>query len=386
MRGYRNDLFPNHIWQLNRSLYGSRQGARRWQQRFEKEASKFGLSPTASDPAVYVVKNTHGVLIIHLHVDDSLLVCSSKLLLDSFVTFLDSVFDVKWTKSPSLYLGIKVSFDAVNRTCSLSQSHYIESTLDRFGMTNCNPVKTPLPVKTFLRSGDVGQLEAAKDKPYQQLVGCLQWIASSTRPDIAHAVSQLSRFNAAWTDDHWQLAKHVLRYLKGTKDIKITYTDASRPTKHDPEIYSDADFSQCPETSRSVTGYLIKVNGGLVAWNSRRQPVVAQSTAEAEYMAAADACRHLAWLRSFLFDIFCPVVKPTSFHLDSTSAISISTEEALKKRSRHIDQKHHFIREQYQQGLLDIIHVPTQEMLADLLTKPLSRVLLEKARLDNGLS
>lgn len=309
VRGYRSKLFPNHIWQLNRSLYGSRQGARRWQQKFEREASKFGLLPTSSDPEIYIVKDTRGTLVIHLHVDDSLLVCSSRSMLDEFVSFLNSVFEVKWTDSPSLYLGIKINFDTKKKVCSLSQAHYIENVLDRFGMTNCNPVKTPLPVKTFLRSGDEQQLEAAKDKPYQQLVGCLQWISSSTRPDIAHAVSQLSRFNAAWTDDHWQLAKHVLRFLKGTKDTKITYSHDVSP-QHVPEVYSDADFSQCPEISRSVTGYLIRINGGMVAWNSRRQPVVAQSTAEAEYMAAADACRHLAWLRSFFLISSVPLTPP----------------------------------------------------------------------------
>lgn len=306
VRGYRNNLFPNRIWQLNRSLYGSRQGARRWQQRFESEAKKFGLTPTPSDPAVYVVKNVKGILCIHLHVDDSLVYSSNNDLLQEFVRFLDSVFDVKWTAKPSLYLGIKIMYNSTTRTCTLSQAHYIETVLDRFGMTNCNPVKTPLPAKTFLSTGTTEEIDLAKERPYQQLVGCLQWIAVSTRPDISHAVSQLSRFNASWTEDHWLNAKHVLRYLKGTKDVTISYSNTSS-TNNVPEVYSDADFSQCPETSRSVTGYLIRLNGGMITWNSRRQEVVAQSTAEAEYMAAADAAKHLAWVRSFLFDIFFPV-------------------------------------------------------------------------------
>lgn len=342
MRGHRSKQFPNCIWQLNRSLYGSRQGARSWQQKFEAEASKFGIKPTESDPAIYTLKTSSSILAIHLHMDDSLVVCSSQSMLNHFVTFLDSAFDVKWTREPSLYLGIKITFNATHRTCSLSQSHYIKSILDRFGMTNFNPVKTLLLVKTFMTSGTPNELEAAKERPYQQLVGCLQWIATSTQPDISHSVSQLSRFNAAWTDDHWLNAKHVLRYLKGTKNTSITFSSTS-PLKNTPVVYSDADFLQCPETSRSVTGYLIRINGGMVAWNSRRQPVVAQSTAEAEYMAAADAARHHAWLRSFLFEVFFPVESPIPFHLNSTSAISSGTEEAIKKRSRHIDRKHHFL-------------------------------------------
>lgn len=383
VRGFRSKLYPNRIWRLNRLLYGSKQGARRWQQRFEAEAAKFGLLPTPSDPAVYTLKNRLGVVIIHLHVDDSLLFCSSAQLLEEVMTFLDSVFTVKWTTNPTLYLGIELRFNHDTATCSLSQTHYIETVLDRFKMTNCNSVRTPLPVKTFLKAGTDEEIAQAKDLPYQQLVGCLQWVASSTRPDVAHALSQLSRFNAAWTDEHWVLAKHVLRYLKGTKHFTISFLKTA-PTQH-LQVFSDADFSQCPETSRSVTGYLFSMVGGMVTWNSRRQPVVAQSTAEAEYMAAADAARHLAWVKGFLFDIYLPITSPVPFHLDSTSAISIATEEAIGKRSRHINRKHHLICDQVREGEIAIIHVPSGDMLADFLTKPLGRVLLDKACKDNAL-
>lgn len=112
VRGFKNLLHPHHVWLLNQSLYGSWQGARRWQQKFEAKAAKFGLHPTHSDPVVYILKTSKGILIVHLHVDDSLVLCSSLYLLDNFVVFLDSVFTVKWTKSPSLYLGIKIGYDS----------------------------------------------------------------------------------------------------------------------------------------------------------------------------------------------------------------------------------------------------------------------------------
>lgn len=131
------------------------------------------------------------------------------------------------------------------------------------------------------------------------------------------------------------------------------------------KVYSDADFSQCPETRRSVTGYIFRMNKGAISWNSQRQHVVALSTSEAEYMAASDAARHLSWVRDFLFDVFYPQMSPTHFHIDSTSALSVITEQAIKKRSKHIDRRFHHIREQHQTGKILVIRIPTAEMLAD---------------------
>lgn len=177
------------------------------------------------------------------------------------------------------------------------------------------------------------------------------------------------------------MAKHVLRYLKGHDGLGVAFGGTPAPLK----VYSDADFSQCPETRRSVTGFVLCLNHGSISWNSQRQPVFALSTSEAEYMAASDAARHLAWVRSFLFDIFQPQDIPTPFFIDSTSAVSVITENAIKKRSKHIDRRFHHIREQHQSGKIEIFRIPTTEMLADYLTKPLTRILLKKAVKDNGL-
>lgn len=343
-----------------------------------------GLQPLPSDPAVYVLHKKKGILLIHLHVDNSLVFCKSASVLDGFINFLNSIFEIKWTHSPLLYLGIKIKYDATQQTCSIFQAHYIKNLLNRFKLAKCNTVRTPLPPKTMLDSGKPDKFTAAKDLPYQQLVGCFPWVSSLTQPDIAHAVSQLSRFNAAWTDVHWSQAKQVLRYLKGTKTLKITFS-RQISTPNTPVIYSDTDFSQFLETSRSVTGYLIRTNGGIVTWNSQHQPVVAQFTSEAEYISASDACQHLSWTKSFWFDIFLLVKSPIVFNIKSTSAISITTEDAIKKRPRHIDRKYRHIHEKYEAGAINTVHVPTHEMLANFLTKPLGRVELEKARLDNGI-
>lgn len=154
---------------------------------------------------------------------------NSTKLLSQFQDHLNLVYTVKWTTQPTLYLGIQIKYVQEDRTLSLTQTHYIESVLDRFAMTNCNPAKTPLTAGTILVSGSDEEIKDASQLPYQSLIGCLQWISNSTRPDISHAVSQLSRFNANWTTNHWLLAKHVLRYLKGSSTLGINFggTDGS---------------------------------------------------------------------------------------------------------------------------------------------------------------
>lgn len=383
VKGFELPEFPDRILKLNRSLYRSCQGARRWQQKFEAVASRFGIHPTVTDPAVYYLRDSRGSLFVHLHVDDSLKFASSSALLSDFRKFMDNNFTVKWTANPSVYLGIEVEYDAKAGKASLSQASYIETVLDRFSMTNCNGQQTPLPSGLVLTAATEAEVVEAETLPYQQLLGCLQWISGSTRPDICHAVTCLSRFNARWSLQHWTAAKHVLQYLKQTLTHGLSFGGLA-PGAAQLEVYSDADFSQCPETRKSVTGYLLRLNGGIVAWCSRRQPVVALSTSEAEYMAASDAARHLSWLSSFLFDVFAPPRPPTPFHVDSTSAIAVISQDSIARRSKHIDRRYHYIRGLYQSGFIEIVQVLTADMLADFLTKPLRCVLLRKALVDNN--
>lgn len=321
----------NKVWLLNQSLYGTKQAARRWQQDFNRAAAKFNLVPCNSDSAVYVLKDERGLLIVHLHVDDATVFCNNIELITAFQEFLNTQYKVKWTENPTLYLGIKL--EITPESTKISQPHYIKAKLEEFGMVNCRPVKSPCAAKKILSPGTPKEIEAAKDLPYQALVGSLQWLAHTTRPDIAYAVSQLSSFNSSWTLSHWTAAKRVLRYLRYTQLQTITYTAANKQLT----MYSDSDFSQCPTTRRSATGYVASMGGGSVSWCSRRQKVVALSTTEAEYMAASDASRHVSWVRSFLFDIHQQAVLPTTFCVDNTSAIANTTNEAIKSRSKHID-------------------------------------------------
>lgn len=223
VRGFAHPTQPGGVWKLNRSLYGTKQAARRWQQHFGHTAAEFHIFPTSSEGAVDVLKNRLGLLLIHLHMDDALVFADNDELLDQFSTFINSKYKLKWTLRPTLYLGIKLHFSEDGDSITISQPQYIESTLNRFALTNCEYAMTPIPQKTVLLPGDAEEIEAAKDVPYQELSGLLQWLTCCTRPDIAYAVSQLSKFNTSHTMHHWTIEKHVLQYLRGTAAMGITY-------------------------------------------------------------------------------------------------------------------------------------------------------------------
>lgn len=145
-------------------------------------------------------------------------------------------------------------------------------------MTNFNAVKSPLPGNLILSPATVDEINSAKDLPYQSLVGSLQWLESTTRPDIGYAVSKFASFQAGWSLSHWLLAKHILRYVKGSVSLGITYT----PCPCQPVAFLDSDFSQRAISRQSVTGFIIIAANGPVCWQSRRQSVSGLSTTEAE--------------------------------------------------------------------------------------------------------
>jgi hypothetical protein len=192
------------------------------------------------------------------------------------------------------------------------------------------------------------------------------YLAVATRPDLAYSVSALTRFMSKPTLAHWQAAKGVVRYLAHAPGKGITYCGNSTELK----AFCDADYAGDLDTRRSTTGYVFLMNGGAISWNSKRQPTVAASTTEAEYMAAAAAVKEGLWMRKLLnsLDVRPGVV---DINCDNQSAIKLLKNPIFSARSKHIDVLHHFARERVLRKEVAFHYISTKEMLADILTKPL---------------
>jgi hypothetical protein len=199
-------------------------------------------------------------------------------------------------------------------------------------------------------------------------MGCLMWLANSTRLDVCFATRYLAQFNQSPNDAHWLLARRTLAYLLHTMDYGLVLGGAPGPL----EGWVDADFAGCKVTRKSTTGYVFKFCGGTIDWQSKRQSTVVQSTLEAEYIAASEAAREATWLRSLLKELGFKQ-DTTRLNCDNQGAISLANNPGMHARSKHIEVRHHYIQEKVDAGELDIFYVRSEDQQADILTKPLPR-------------
>jgi len=205
-----------------------------------------------------------------------------------------------------------------------------------------------------------------RDVPYQEAVGSLMYAALGTRPDIAFAVQNVSRFSSKPGPVHWEAVKRIFRYLKGTREWWLTYGEKQT----DLTGYTDADGSMA-EDRHAISGYAFLINGGTVSWSAKRQEIIALSTTEAEYVAITHAAKEALWLRSLIFQIFGIELTPTTLFSDNKSAIKLTKDHMYHACMKHIDIQYHFIRYTVEEGSIHIVFCPTDNMVADALTKAL---------------
>lgn len=259
----------------------------------------------------------------------------------------------------------------------LDQQRYTEELLQRFNMVDCNPTSTPAEVNLRLTKAMSPKTEQEKERmqnvPYRELVGGLQFLAQCTRPDIAYSVNAVSSFCSNPGETHWTAAKRILRYLQGTKSKGLVFRKKDNASF---EGFSDADWGNDQDSRRSVTGYLFQFGDGSVSWSSRKQPTVALSTMEAEYMALSAASQEALWWRGFRSELLGRK-EPITIHCDNRSAICLAEKEiGYSPRSKHIDVRHHFVREQLENRTIEVKYIMSGDQKADALTKPVAGQLM----------
>lgn len=275
---------------------------------------------------------------------------------------LNSHFDVKDLGIIKQCLGMQVFIDKSNNTIKLSQELYIDQLLEKFNMSECKPVKTPIESKL-----DFSVESKEIDVPYQQLIGSLMYLAVLTRPDIAYSVSFLSQFNNCFLESHWKCAKRILRYLAGTKSYGLLFSKGDMTIQG----FVDADWAGNFLDRKSYTGYMFKMNGAAISYESVKQKIVAMSSMEAEYMAMSEASKEAIYLKGLLSELTGKNECIQLFN-DNKSALYLTANATYHKRSKHIDVRHHFVRDAILNNQIKASYLNTGEMPADILTKGLS--------------
>jgi hypothetical protein len=376
------------VMKLSKSIYGMKQASRVWNITFDNAVREWGFTRLPCEWCVYQRQTPSSTVIFALHVNDIISIASSPDENRHFQSLLTSRWDISALGPAKLALGIAISRDRAARTISLSQSLSIDRLLDKFGQLDARPVDTPMVMGLRLerpdKSAPVDTLttEWCARTPFRELVGSLMYIAISTRPDIAFAVSKLSSFLDCYRPEHWEAAIRVLRYLKGTRTLTLVLGGTLPISLFG---HSDSDYANCPTTSRSISGFFFSLGSGAISWCSRKQRTVADSSCYAEYIALHEASHEAIFLRQLLDGIGFTLPEATLLHCDNVAATTIAEDHVWHSRIKHIRVKYHYIRELIASGDIRIARCHTSENIADILTKPLAKPTFCRLRRALGL-
>ncbi len=373
------------VCKLEKALYGLKQASRNWNLTInEWLTSEYGMTRSQADACVYVKIINGQKLYVTVWVDDLVIAGSNMDIIRHFKHAIANRFKMKDLGEVSSVLGMEAIRDPTTGEIKLTQVAYLKKVLERFGLSDCNPVGTPI-------EGNLQRLEGGKpNHEYMSIVGSLMYASVVCRPDITYAVQALSRHFQSCGPDHLNAAKRVLKYLKGTINKGIIYKSGSTGRAATGLIgYSDSDWGSDVDTRRSTTGYVFTFNGGAISWNSKLQQTVALSSSEAEYMALAAAVQEATHLRQLMEDLGCSITNSAiTIFEDNIGCIAMSSNPVFHKRTKHIAIKYHFIREKVESGEIDVKYISTNQQLADILTKPLSKqktILLSSAIMEGGI-
>ncbi|GKE07739.1 retrotransposon protein, putative, ty1-copia subclass, partial [Tanacetum coccineum] len=341
----------NKVFLLKKSLYGLKQSPRQWYKRFDVYMISNRFSRSSYDRCVYFKEFAPGMYIyLLLYVDDMLIACKSKSEIEYTKGLLRKEFDMKELGPARKILGMEIFRNRGSRTLKVSQSGYVQKILNNYRVDNGKSVSMPLGAHFKMSLKDCPSsdwdLERMSKVPYANVVGSLMYLMVCTRPDIAYAVSIVSRY----------LANPGLVYGRDQG-------------KHaDVDGFVDADYAKDPDEGRSITEYVFMVRGCVVSWKATLQHVVALSTTETEYMALTEAVKENIWLKGLLIELGVNL-RSVVVNCDNQSAIHLSRNAMFHERTKHINVRYHFIREIVKSKEIEVAKIGTKDNAADTFTK-----------------
>ena len=361
------------VCRLLKAIYGLKQAPRQWYAKIDEFfVHTLGMDRNPADDCVYVRRQGGNILIIALYVDDLLIACSELTVLKDTKRELSSRFKMKDLGESRIILGMDIVRDRPKRTLSLSQGRYARKVVDRFGLGSARGQRTPMDPAL-----DLTQDSPPTYEPYREAIGCLMYLMVGTRPDLAYCIGVLAKHVQTPTQLQWDAVKRVLRYVIHTMDLGLVY--GGTETLEATTVYVDADWAGDIETRKSMSGFAALMSGSLVAWCARPQEVVAMSSAESEYISLSNGVKETLWLRRLLrgLHVVPNMDKPTTVFVDNQAAMDLAHNSGVNRRNKHIDVRYHLSRQAIQDGDVSLTYCPTEEMIADMFTKPLGRVKLE---------
>lgn len=374
--GFEDFKNPSHVYKLKKALYGLKQAPRAWYDRLSNFLCEKGFEKGKVDTTLFIKRINCHTLLVQIYVDDIIFGATNESLCKDFSDMMQGEFEMSMMGKLNYFLGlqIKQSKDGI----FINQSKYCKELLKRFDMENCKEIATPMSSSTYVDQDESGKpIDITK---YRGMIGSLLYLTAS-RPDIMFSVCLCARFQSCPKESHLSSVKRIMKYLKGTPNVGLWYPKGSLC-----ELvgYSDSDYAGCKTDRKSTSGTCHILGNALVSWSCKKQACVALSTAEAEYIAAGNCCAQVLWLKQQLHD-FGLNLGCIPLRCDNTSAINLTKNPVMHSRTKHIDIRHHFLRDHVLKGDVQVTFVDTHSQLADIFTKPLAKEQFYKIRRELGI-
>lgn len=336
----------DHVYRLKKALYGLKQAPRAWYNRLDDHLIKLGFEKSETEVTLYIKQSGSDFIILSVYVDDLLILGNCKKLIEEFKTDMKNTFEMNDLGLLTYFLGLEIYQTSAG--IMVSQKKFALDVLLEFSMDKCKAVKTPLVVgQKFQREDGSSNVDGSI---FRSIIGSLLYLSAS-RQDIMFAVSLMSRFMQNPSEIHMKAVKRILRFIKGTADYGIVYANTNSVK---PSGYSDSDWAESDEGMKSTTSYCFSIGSGVISWCSKKQLVVAQSTAEAKYVAASKGANQAIWLRKVLSDLKMPPTEPTMLFMDNKAAIAIVKNSVLHDKTKHFKIKLHVIQHYEEKKMIQV--------------------------------
>ncbi|CAI7845068.1 unnamed protein product [Closterium sp. NIES-53] len=369
--GFTGSFPPGTQWSLRRPVYGLRQAPHEWHDTLMTTLAALGFAPSTADPSLFLHTDTSlPPFYILVYVDDFVFATADTAGLAHVKSELQKRHTCTDLGELRSYLGLQITRDRAQRTITLTQSHMVQQVFQRFDFTYSSPQATPLSTRHSL-SALPSDESVEPSGPYPELVGCLMYLMTCTRPDLAYPLSILARYVAPGRHrpEHMAAAKRVLRYLCSTSGLGLVLGGRRRVvlTGH-----ADASWADDQTMQRSSQGYTFSLGSGSVSWQSTCSSSVLSSSCEAEIYSGAMAAQELRWLTYLLTDLGEPPRSPPVLYVDNKAMLALCREHRLEHRTKHIALRYFLARELQQRGQLRLAYVASEANTADIFTKALA--------------
>jgi histone deacetylase 1/2 len=348
-----SELLQHHVCRLDKALYVLKQTPRAWYSRLSAKLQDFGFLPSKADTSLFLYNKSGVTIFVLVYVDDIIVTSSSNHAILALLKDLKAHFAIKDLGDLNFFLGIEVKRTA--DSLLLTQAKYAHDLLAKVGMLDCKSAPTPLSPSEPLSLYEGTPVGLEDSSQYRSIVGALQYL-TLTRPDLSFLINKVCQYLHAPTT-HWTAAKRILRYVKNTSQLGITFRKSSSTLL---SAFSDADWAGCIEDRRSTGGFGIFIGPNLVSWIARKQDSVSRSSTEAKYKALVNATTELIWVEALLRELGVCLCQKPCLWCDNLDATYLSANPVFHARTKYIEIDYHFIRERVAPNRLDIKFVSTK--------------------------